>query len=232
MSQRPLRKHAEVLAEVLPQAGRKILDVGCGEGALVRLFARNGAEAEGIDPLAQAIERAKAADHVPGTSFRQGGGESLPYADDSFDAVCFFNSLHHVPQALMDKALAEAARVVCPGGEILVVEPLACGRYFELMRPVEDETEVRAHATAALAAFAKRASVEVAEPIYYDAPYRYRDFAEMERSVLSVDPRRSERMARHRQAISARFEADAERDQEGRYLFRQPARLDLFRKRG
>lgn len=227
----PLRKHAEVLAELLPIAGQRILDVGCGGGALVRRFARDGAEAVGVDPLPQAIEKAEAGDPVPGASFRLAGGEDLPFADASFDSVCFFNSLHHVPQALMAGALREALRVVKSGGRIVVVEPIADGAFFELVRPVDDETEVRRQALEALEAFAAGPGVAAEPAQFYDAPYRHRDFAEMERSILAVDPGRAEPMARHRAAMAEQFESVAERDEKGNYLFRQPMRAQAVVKR-
>ncbi|GAB5468124.1 MAG: class I SAM-dependent methyltransferase [Rhodospirillales bacterium] len=230
MTTMPLRKHTAVLADYLPQAGRRILDVGCGEGALVRHFARNGAEAVGIDPLAQAIERAEAAEPVPGTSFVLGRGEALPFPDADFDIVCYFNSLHHVPQAVMGQALGEALRVARPEAMIAVLEPVAAGAYFEMMRPINDETEVREQAIAALADFATRPGVRLLEQIDYDSPHSYESFAACEERVLSVDPTRAARLAQHRDEIAASFAATSERDEKGRYLFRQPSRLALFAK--
>ncbi|MEO1192359.1 MAG: class I SAM-dependent methyltransferase [Pseudomonadota bacterium] len=228
MTTTPLRKHSDVLADYLPQAGRRILDVGCGEGALVRHFARNGAEAVGIDPLGQAIARAKAAEPTPGASFLSGGGEALPFPDADFDVVCFFNSLHHVPQPLMAQALSEAKRVTKPEGMIAVLEPVAAGAYFELMQPIDDETEVRAQAITALADFAREPGVRLLEEIAYDAPYAYANYDACEEAVRSVDPSRSARLAEHRAALEKRFAEVAERDEKDHYLFRQPARLALF----
>ena len=179
-------------------------------------------------PSEQAIERAKAAEPVEGASFQLGGGQALPFPDDSFDVVCFFNSLHHVPADLMAKALGEARRVVRPGGLIYVLEPVAAGAYFELMRPVDDETLVRGQAIEALAAFGESPDLTAMEEIHYHAPYRYKDFAQLEYETLSVDPTRAARLEAHRDAIASGFEAAAEDDGEGGYLFRQPTRLNRF----
>ena len=59
-------------------------------------------------------------------------------------------SLHHVPMALMDQALAELARVLRPCGWLYVSEPVYAGQLNELIRLFNDEGEVRAAAQAAL----------------------------------------------------------------------------------
>lgn len=230
MNEVPLRKHSAVMADYLPQAGRRILDVGCGEGALVRHFARNGAAAIGLDPLPQAIERALAADTPAGAAFMIGSGEELPFPDGRFDVVCFFNSLHHIPTDLMPQALLEAMRVTDEEGLIYVLEPIARGPYFELVRPVDDETKVRQDAMEALDAFSTNPAVRALEEIVYECPLRYGAFDDWEASMLSVDPGRSARMAERRSDLEQRFRETAERDAEGRYFFRQPSRLNLFAK--
>src|SRR5690606_7675055 len=72
----------------------------------------------------------------------------------SADAVLFVFSLHHVPQANMADALNEAKRLLKPGGVLCVAEPLAEGPAHYVMAPYHDETDVRAHATRALAVHA------------------------------------------------------------------------------
>ena len=101
-------------------------------------YGRNGAWAIGLDPQEALRPRVVAT------------GEALPLADACMDIVLFFNSLHHVPVEAQSTALAEAARVVVPGGNVVVVEPLARGGHFETIRPLDDETEIRAHAHAAI----------------------------------------------------------------------------------
>lgn len=226
MSARSLRKHPEVLAAHLSLDGRRALDIGCGDGALVRLMARQGAWAVGLDPQASGAATTGAAP-LP---LVRGLGEALPFADGSFDLVVFFNALHHVPAALMRPALIEALRVLRPGGLLAILEPLAEGAYFELMRPIEDETEVRAVAQETLNTLTPGDSAEHLVREEYDAPLAFADFAAWEARVLAVDPSRAERLADERPRLAERFPVVAERDGEGRYCFRQPSRLDLFRR--
>lgn len=222
MSTRPLRKHPEVLAAHLSLPGRRALDVGCGDGALVRLLAQQGAWAVGLDPQAGPLQGAQ--------PLVRGLGEALPFADGSFDLVVFFNALHHVPAPLMRPALIESLRVLQPGGTLAILEPLAEGPYFELMRPVEDETEVRALAQETLNTLTPGDSADHRVREEYDAPLAFADFAAWEAGMLAVDPSRAERLAAERARLAERFPVVAERDDEGRYRFRQPSRLDLFRR--
>src|SRR5579859_7990757 len=126
----------ELLDELLDVRGRDVLDVGCGEGWLVRRIASAGARVVGLDPLAVALERARRDGTPAARSARyvDGSAQALPFPAASFDVVAFFNSLHHVPTESMDGALAEGARVLRPGGALYVQEPLAQGPFFELMR--------------------------------------------------------------------------------------------------
>ncbi len=103
-------------------AGVRVLDIGCGDGALVRAFAAQGATAVGVDPdpamLASAQERATEANVL--ATFVDGRAESLPFPDASFDAVTAVTVLCFIPDAL--KAVREMARVLRPGGRLVLGE--------------------------------------------------------------------------------------------------------------
>ena len=101
----------------------RILDAGCGDGALACALARRGAEVTGVDAEPSMIEaaRARAArDGVP-AKFVKGQLERLPFADAAFDVVsatavlCFLSDIRG--------ALSEMARVVRPGGALVIGEP-------------------------------------------------------------------------------------------------------------
>jgi hypothetical protein len=229
MDDLPLRKHPEVLLRHLPVAGRRLLDVGCGNGALVRLLARNGGLPVGLDPQEAQIARARAAELVGPECYVVGYGERLPFSAASFDVALFFNALHHVPVAAMGPALEEARRVLKPEGLLAVLEPIAAGSHFTLMQPVEDETAVRAEAEAAIARAERSGSLRRQGKERYAVALKYRDFAEWREGVLSVDPERRLTLDRLRPSLEQRFAELGELQDDGRRLFRQPARLDLFR---
>ena len=94
-----------------------VLEVGCGTGVLTRVLAAL-AEVDtvvGVDLAPSLLEKARerAAD-LPGIRFEQADARSLPFADESFDVAVFDSTLSHVPEP--DRALAEAFRVLRPGG--------------------------------------------------------------------------------------------------------------------
>ena len=231
MTDRPKRKHSEVLREVLPLDGARIADVGCGDGGLVRFMARQGARVTGIEPSPGQLGRARAAEPAGDEDYLEGRAEVLPFADGELDAVVFFNSLHHIPVQVQGAALDEAARVVRPGGCIYVVEPLAEGRFFELMRPIEDETHVRAKAFEALTAAKAWSDLTEEREDFYDAPYKYESFEAFRDGIVAVDEGRKAKVEALDADLRRGFEAVAEA-RDGAFWFTQPCRLNLLRKTG
>jgi ubiquinone/menaquinone biosynthesis C-methylase UbiE len=219
----------ETLREMLQVDGRDVLDVGCGEGGLVRRLASDGARAVGVDPLPVAVERARLAGAgVPGASYVAGTAEDLPFPEESFDAVIFFNSLHHVPVASMDAALSEAARVLRGGGSLYVQEPVAGGSAFELLRPVDDETEVRGAARDALHRAAEGTFTSIVRRELM-LRVRYEDFDALRTHMVSVDPQRARALDEHEGVVRATFERLG-RPVEGGYEFEQPLSVELMRR--
>lgn len=230
MTERPRRKLSEMLRAHLPLAGGAILDVGCGDGGLVRFLTREGARVVGLEPSAGQLARARAAEPAGGERYVRGVAEALPFAAVGFDAVVFSNSLHHVPVPQQAAALAEAGRVLRDGGLLYALEPLAEGPYFELMQPVEDETEVRARAWEALQAAEQGPVLSPKAELCFVSASKYRDFETLADQVLAVDPRRAATLKALDAHLRARFEALSEwRD--GAAFLDQPYRLTLLSRR-
>jgi len=101
--------------------GKKILDVGCGGGHLLRKFLDLGAtlqDLNGIDLLSERIERARYLS--PNINFEIGNAESLPYNDDFFDIACIFYVLSSIHDKQIQKNIVnEIWRVLKPNGLIL-----------------------------------------------------------------------------------------------------------------
>ena len=140
-----------MLERLVAPAGKDVVDIGCGGGALVRDLAAAGARPIGIEISEEQLAAAQARDDGSGARYLVGRAEALPLDDGSVDVVVFMRSLHHVPHEHLEAGLREARRVLRPGGAVYVAEPLAEGDFFALTSLVEDELEVRRAAQAALA---------------------------------------------------------------------------------
>jgi SAM-dependent methyltransferase len=222
-----IRRNSDVVREVLEVRGKRVIDVGCGDGSLVRLLAGEGARITGIEPNPKALDKARAEPPVADEAYVEGVGEHLPFDDGSADIVVFFNSLHHIPAAGMAPSLAEARRVLKPGGTVFVCEPVAEGPHFELMRPVDDETEVRALAHRALR---EAPGLEMAEEFTYDAEVRRKDFESLRERHILIDPRRAAIFDEKEAELRALFDELGERRDDGYTYFRQPMRVNVLRR--
>src|SRR5690606_15356990 len=94
--------------------GRRVLEAGCGTGLLLSRIERVASQAVGVDLSRGMLARAR----DRGLTVVQGSITALPFADASFDTVCSFKVLAHVPD--IDRALAELARVTRPGGHLVL----------------------------------------------------------------------------------------------------------------
>jgi 2-polyprenyl-3-methyl-5-hydroxy-6-metoxy-1,4-benzoquinol methylase len=99
------------------QAPGRLLDVGCGSGALAATFARHGWSVAGVEPSAEAADRARAA----GIEVHTGTLDDAPWAGPTFDAIVFNHSLEHVPDPLA--SLRQAAALLRDGGTLAVAVP-------------------------------------------------------------------------------------------------------------
>jgi predicted GNAT family N-acyltransferase/SAM-dependent methyltransferase len=213
-----VRRTTEIIAAFLPLVDRRILEVGCGEGALVGWARRRGAEALGLEVDRGRLERARRS--LGPRGLLVGVGEALPFAECCFDGVLYHNSFHHVPVHEQTEALVEAARVLRPGGRLLVLEPLAEGDYFELVRPLEDETAIRAAALRAIGRATDLGFETITEERWLQRVER-RSPDELVDALVAADPARRARLAEARPAIEAAWARLGEPAGEGR-LFTQP----------
>lgn len=107
--------------------GESVLDVGCGTGGVtLPAKERVGATGKvaGIDPAPEMITvaRHKAQRKKLEIDFRVGMIEALPFQDATFDAVTASLMMHHLPEQLQAKGLAEIYRVLKPGGRLLIAD--------------------------------------------------------------------------------------------------------------
>ena len=112
---------ARALGHLLPALD--VADVGCGEGYLTLETARWARTVVGIDRSAGVLGRAKALAarrHIDNVTWKKGDLTRLPLGDRSVDVALLSQSLHHASDPA--KAIAESARVLRPGGRLLVLD--------------------------------------------------------------------------------------------------------------
>jgi ubiquinone/menaquinone biosynthesis C-methylase UbiE len=223
-----IKSNESVLNEVLDLKGLKMVDIGSGAGEMVRYMTRQGASVTGLECGALQLEKANSFSPEGDEVYLEGVGQELPFDDGVFDAVTFFNSLHHVPLEHMAGALAEAMRVVKSAGTVYVGEPIASGRGFELHAPIDDETSVRSSAYDAIQNAAAHGLMQVRE-IFYDTVYHYENFAAFKDEMIRIDPTRRAPFEAMEDDLRDTFERLGIPDEQG-IRFDQPMRVNVLKK--
>ncbi len=120
---------------------RRLLDLGCGYGETAVWLALRGARVDAVDISPEMVAKASAlaarhrvADRI---RFHVAPGESLPFADVSFDAAFGHDVLHHLDLA---KAASEIRRILKPGGRAVFAEPLGHNPVINRFRDISPET--------------------------------------------------------------------------------------------
>jgi ubiquinone/menaquinone biosynthesis C-methylase UbiE len=136
----------DFLARAPRMSGARVLEVGCGTGIITAKIADlpGVTETVGVDPSPGFITRAR--DRAPGLPFHVADGRALPFDDATFDGVVFATTLCHVPAP--ELALAEARRVLRPGGYVLIYD----GDYATTTVALGEHDPLQACAAAAIAA--------------------------------------------------------------------------------
>lgn len=133
-------RERELLRAAFTPLGRRVLDLGCGEGATLRHLGEP-AGAVGIDLFPAKVVFARS--RLPKCAFAAASALALPFRDGAFDHVLVRDLIHHIPDPA--RLVDECARVLSPGGRLDLLEP--CGRnpliaLHALSRP-EERGELR-----------------------------------------------------------------------------------------
>ncbi|MDQ4082507.1 MAG: class I SAM-dependent methyltransferase [Actinomycetota bacterium] len=178
-----------VLEETRVSTGTEFLDVACGSGLACELAAGRGARVSGLDASPGLLEIAR--ERVPEGDFRVGDMHALPWDEDRFDVVTFFNSIFFADR---ETALREAGRVARPGGEIAAVvwtspEQVEATAYLAALEPLLPPlpSEVNPFARREeLESLAHGADLEVRRVFDLDWTWEYPDLETLLRGWLSV----------------------------------------------
>jgi SAM-dependent methyltransferase len=219
----------ELLGELAPLDGARLLELGCGNADFARRLLARTSVASVAALEVDRIQHARNLDapQHPGLTFHFGGAQDIPLADASVDGVLMMKSLHHVPVALLDRALLEIRRVLKPGGWLYVSEPVYAGAFNDIVKLFHDEKAVRAAAYDALQrAAAAGMLVPVAER-EFRTPRVFRDYDDFVAKVVRAthsDHAYPDDVAAE---VRARFEKHQTPDGAP---FIQPMRVNLLRR--
>lgn len=115
-----------LIAQARIQPNQRVLDIGCGTGTLALLIKRTHPAADvyglDVDPQVLDIARKKAEQARETILLQQGTATDLPYDDETFNRVFASLMLHHLTRGDKRRTLAEAFRILKPGGELHVAD--------------------------------------------------------------------------------------------------------------
>ena len=217
-----------MLAE-LPFDGARVLELGCGKAEKTRLLAETGRLKEIVALEVDDIQHQRNLQitDLPQVHFRHGGAEAIPAADNSFDIVLMFKSLHHVPMESMDAALNEIARVLKPGGLAWISEPVFAGDLNEVFRLFHDEKVVREAAFAAISKAVVAGTLSLEKQFFFNTRSFFENFDQFDQRMIQVTHSNHQLAPALYQQVKEKFESYL--TPEGATFF-NPQRVDLLRK--
>lgn len=230
-AEQPIENELDVIDRMLKVAGATILELGCGAAEKTRAIAERtdvaAITAVEVDPIQHA--KNLAIKDLPKVSFKSYGAQVIPEADNSFDIVMMFKSLHHVPGESMDQALKEISRVLKPGGHAYISEPVFAGEFNEVMRLFHDEEVVRKNAFNAVVRAVDNCVLELEEEFFFKNVIRLRSFEQYKSGILSVTHSAHVLDDETLAEVKRRF---MKHESDKGFIFEVPNRVDLLRKPG
>jgi SAM-dependent methyltransferase len=116
--------------------GKRVLDIGCGNGYVLGRYARHGARTVGMDLTQAAVGLSRKRFALAGLrgDFLQADAERLPFRDGLFERVVSVGVLHHIP--CIESAIAEIHRVLMPGGSFVLMLYHRDSLHYRLLYPL------------------------------------------------------------------------------------------------
>jgi ubiquinone/menaquinone biosynthesis C-methylase UbiE len=113
--------------------GDEVLELGPGFGATTRLLVQRPGRLTAVELEPRYCEKLRR-ELGDAATIRQGDATALPFEDEQFSAVVCFTMLHHIPiREQQDRAFAEVARVLAPGGTFAGTDSIGAGAIFKLI---------------------------------------------------------------------------------------------------
>ena len=216
-----------ILSKKIDFEDKVILDIGCGNGWFsVWSFSKGAKNVFAIDPIEEQIEMAKRNSKY-NINFKVGFAEDLPFENNKFDLIFFFNSLHHVSLSMIKKALNEGKRVTKKTGCMFIIEPLSTGTFNEILKLVDDEKNIRAKAYYEISNFYQN-TLTSNEEIFYEEKKEFNQFSEFCNLLLSADPKRKDMIGKTKDKLINKFNR-LSKYTNNKYQFIQPMRMNIIK---
>jgi ubiquinone/menaquinone biosynthesis C-methylase UbiE len=228
-AQNTLLNEVKLMLAELPLDGASVLELGCGKAEKTRLLAETGRLKEIVALEVDDIQHQRNLQIIdlPQVHFRHGGAEAIPAADNSFDIVLMFKSLHHVPMECMDQALSEIARVLKPGGLAWISELVFAGDLNEVFRLFHNEKVVREAAFAAISKAVDAGYLSLEKQLFFNTRSFFENFNQFDQRMIQVTHTSHQLEDELYQRVKDKFESYL--TPEGATFF-NPQRVDLLRK--
>src|SRR5262245_51842582 len=110
--------HRHALEALSLTSGNRVIDFGCGDGELISLITKSGAQAAGIDYAHDSVEMGKA--HVPEAAIIEGDITALTFPDAAFDRAASLGTLGYLSKEDLARHFSEASRVLSSGGLYII----------------------------------------------------------------------------------------------------------------
>jgi SAM-dependent methyltransferase len=218
-----------VINRLLHLERARVLELGCGAAEKTRQIAEQTAVAEivavEIDPRQH--EKNLTIDDLPNVDFKSYGAEEIPEADNHFDVVLMFKSLHHVPVDSLDEAMREIHRVLKPGGRAYFSEPVFDGAFNEIMRLFHDEEVVRRLAFDALKRAGESSLFNLETEYFFKNVIRLKSWEQYQNGILNVTHTDHQLSDEILAEVKKRFLAHEGKDG---FVFEIPNRVDVLKK--
>lgn len=230
-AQDTLLNEVKLMLAELPFDGASVLELGCGKAEKTRMLAETGRLKEIVALEVDDIQHQRNLQigDLPNVHFCHGGAEAIPAADNSFDIVLMFKSLHHVPMEHMNAALSEIARVLKPGGLAWISEPVFAGELNEVFRLFHNEKIVREAAFAAIRSAVDDGRLSLEKQLFFNTRSYFESFAQFDQRMIQVTHTNHQLAPELYRQVKEKFESYL--TPEGA-TFLNPQRVDLLRKAG
>ena len=217
----------KILMEELLFENKKVLDVGCGNGWFSIWADKNGCSVDAIDPSAAQIKDGKDKDKTNKINFMVAGAENINDLNNCYDLIFFFNSLHHIPDTMMDKSIKYSKNKMDRNGSIIIIEPIAKGNFHNFVKYIDDETSVRNKAYKTIKN-CKKYNLEIVKELMYDEIKRFESGEECINFLSKVDEGRKSYIDNNTELLLNKFN-DLSNYNNSKYEFTQPMRLNILK---